>query len=117
MAQGNQVYVSEKFRVNKDTKIYRINPNKKPQGIELVGTDIVGNLKKGEIITVVKRKLGGKGVAPVLFLYLKDDTYIYGDDANLLSVDEVSKIEKNKNLTTIVLLILVGLVVYKLAKK
>ena len=109
--------VNEKYRVNKDTKIYRINPNKKPQGIEVVGTDVVGNLKNREIITVVKKVSGGKGAIPTPFLYLKDDTYIYGYDADLLSEDEVSKLEKNKNLITIALLALVGLVVYKLVKK
>lgn len=103
--------ISEKYRVNKDTKIYRTNPNK------IVGRDIVGNLKNREIITVVRKGLGGRGVAPTLFLYLKDDTYIYGDDADLLSEDEVSKIERNKNLTTIALLALVGLVAYKLIRK
>ena len=109
--------ISEKYRVNKDTKIYRINPNKEPQGIEVVGTDIVGNLKNREIITVVRKGLGGRGAVPTLFLYLKDDTYIYGGDADLLSEDEVSKIERNKNLTTIALLALVGLVAYKLIRK
>ena len=109
--------ISEKYRVNKDTEIYRINPNKKPQGIEVVGTDIIGNLKKGEIITVVRKGFGGKGVAPTPFLYLTDDTYIYGYNADLLSADEISKIENNKNLTTIVLLILVGFLTYKLVKK
>lgn len=70
-----------RYRVNKNTNILKFNPNKKDMFGD-VGTDVVGTLKAGDVIDVVKTGGGGRGVVMTPYLIFADETFIIGYDAD-----------------------------------
>lgn len=116
----------DRYKVNKRTNILKNNPNKKDIFGD-IGTDVVGVLNAGEIIDVVKTSFGGRGAIPTTYLFLSNDTYIIGSNADLIDKNKKSKIvqgteqkpnELSKNNTLLILgLLALGFLAYKQFKK
>jgi len=111
-----------KYKVNKLTKIFKINPNKKDMFGD-AGTDVVGTLNGGDIVEVAKLGGGGSGIRMTPYLIFNDGSYIIGYDADKvdnstpLTLTPQTFLEKNKNNLLIAGAIVLGYFAYKKFKK
>jgi len=109
-----------KYKVNKLTKIFKTNPNKRDMfGDDAV--DVKGTLNSGDVVEVAKLGGGGRGAKMTPYLIFNDGSYIIGYDAdkvdNSTMLTPKGFLQKHKANLLIAGAIVLGYFAYKKFKK